>query len=77
MAPALQFPLSDRDTAGPENDITEDDDMAKVRKLKGNVKGLLNQRVRFGLFSVPLWVAGAVYAARLIRDRRRRQHVPV
>lgn len=52
--------------------------MAKVKNLKGNVKGLLNQRVRFGLFSVPLWVAGAVYAAKLIRDRRRRvQHVPV
>jgi hypothetical protein len=51
----------------------EDHDMAKVKNLKGNMKGLLNQRVRFGLFSVPLWVAGAVYAARLIRDRRRRQ----
>jgi len=51
--------------------------MAKVKNLKGNVKGLLNQRVRFGLFSVPLWVAGAVYAARLVRDRRRRQHVTV
>jgi hypothetical protein len=49
----------------------EDDDMAKVKNLKRNVKGVLNQRVRFGLFSVPLWVAGAVYAAKLIRDRRR------
>ena len=54
-----------------------EDDMAKVKKLKSNVKGILNQRVRFGLFSVPLWVAGAVFAARLIRDRRRRVHVPV
>ncbi len=50
--------------------------MAKVKKLKSNVKGLLNQRVRFGLFSVPLWVAGAVYAAKLVRDRRRAQHLP-
>jgi hypothetical protein len=49
----------------------EDHDMAKVKNLKRNVKGVLNQRVRFGLFSVPLWVAGAVYAAKLIRDRRR------
>ena len=46
--------------------------MAGKIKVKDNVKGLLNQRVRFGLFSVPLWVAGAVFAARLIRDRRRR-----
>ncbi len=45
--------------------------MAKM-KLKNNVKGLLNSRVRLGLFSVPLWVAGAVYAAKMIRDRRRR-----
>jgi hypothetical protein len=56
--------------------FSEDHDMTKVKKLKGNVKGLLNQRVRVGLFSVPLWVAGAVVAARLIRDRRRRVHVP-
>lgn len=50
--------------------------MAKVKTLKRNVKGVLNQRVRLGLFTVPLWVVGAVYAARLIRDRRR-QHVTV
>lgn len=46
--------------------------MAKY-KLKKNVKGLLNRRVQLGLFTVPLWLAGAVYAAKLIRDRRRRQ----
>ena len=40
-------------------------------KLKTNVKGLLNQRVRVGLFTVPLWVLGAVFLARRIRDRRR------
>jgi hypothetical protein len=45
--------------------------MAKY-KLKNNVKGLLNRRVQFGFLTVPLWVAGAVYAAKLIRDRRRR-----
>ena len=45
--------------------------MAKM-KLKNNVKGLLNSRVRLGFFTVPLWVAGAVYAAKVIRDRRRR-----
>lgn len=48
--------------------------MAKMR-LNRNVKGLLNQRVRFGFLTVPLWVAGAVYAAKMLRDRRRRQHV--
>ena len=48
--------------------------MAKY-KLKKNVKGLLNRRVQLGLFTVPLWVAGAVYAAKLIRDRRRRHAV--
>jgi len=40
-------------------------------KLKGNVKSLLNQRVRLGLFTVPLWVVGAVYLVRHVRDRRR------
>jgi hypothetical protein len=45
--------------------------MAKY-KLKNNVKGLLNRRVQFGFLTVPLWVAGAVYAAKVIRDRRRR-----
>lgn len=45
--------------------------MAK-HKLKNNVKGLLNRRVQLGFLTVPLWVAGAVYAAKLLRDRRRR-----
>lgn len=40
-------------------------------KIKRNVKGLLNTRVRMGLFTVPLWVVGAVYMARRLRDRRR------
>lgn len=40
-------------------------------KLKSNVKGLLNQRVRMGLFTVPIWVVGAVYLAKRIRNRRR------
>ena len=41
-------------------------------KLKNNVKGLLNRRVQLGFLTVPLWVAGAVYAAKALRDRRRR-----
>ncbi|MFL6200910.1 MAG: hypothetical protein ACJ76J_17190 [Thermoanaerobaculia bacterium] len=40
-------------------------------KVKKNVKGLLNTRVRMGLFTVPLWVVGAVFVARKLRDRRR------
>ena len=51
--------------------------MAKMAKMKRGAKSLLNQRVRIGLFSVPLWVAGAVYLARRLRDRRRHQHVTV
>ncbi len=42
-------------------------------KIKRDVKNLLTRRVQFGLLSVPLWVVGAVFAARAIRDRRRRQ----
>ncbi|HEX3556877.1 MAG TPA: hypothetical protein VIA62_26940 [Thermoanaerobaculia bacterium] len=38
--------------------------------LKKNVKGVLNQRVRVGLFTVPLWVVGAVFLARRLRNRR-------
>jgi hypothetical protein len=49
--------------------------MAKMKKVTRGAKSLLNQRVRVGLFSVPLWVAGAVYLARRLRDRRRHQHV--
>ncbi|HVG10853.1 MAG TPA: hypothetical protein VNM67_24335 [Thermoanaerobaculia bacterium] len=45
--------------------------MAKY-KTKNNVKGLLNRRVQLGFFTVPLWVAGAVFAAKMIRNRRRR-----
>jgi hypothetical protein len=40
-------------------------------KIKRNVKGVLNTRVRMGLFTVPLWVVGAVLVARKLRDRRR------
>ncbi len=38
--------------------------------LKKNVKGVLNQRVRMGFFTVPLWVVGAVLLARRLRNRR-------
>jgi hypothetical protein len=47
---------------------------SNMGKLKTNVKGVLNQRVRFGLFTVPLWVVGAVFLARWVRDRRRYGH---
>jgi hypothetical protein len=43
-------------------------------KIKSNVKGLLNQRVRIGLFTLPLWVVGAVFLARMVRDRRRHRY---
>jgi hypothetical protein len=39
--------------------------------LKKNVKGVLSQRVRMGFFTVPLWVVGAVFLTRWVRDRRR------
>ena len=42
-----------------------------MSKIKSGVKGLLTQRVRMGLFTVPLWVVGAVFLARRLRDRRR------
>lgn len=41
-------------------------------KIKRNFKGLASQRVRMGFFTVPLWVVGAVYLARYIRNRRHR-----
>lgn len=34
-------------------------------------KKLLNSRVRVGLLSLPLWVAGALFVAKKLRDRRR------
>ena len=50
--------------------------MAKLSKLtnkidKTKVKSFLNQRVRLGFLSVPLWVAGAYFVARRLRARRR------
>ena len=47
--------------------------MSKMKKVKSGVTGVLNQRVRMGLFTVPLWVVGAVCLARALRDRRREQ----
>lgn len=40
---------------------------------KRNVKGILSQRVRLGFLSVPLWVAGAVFLARTLRNRRQQR----
>jgi hypothetical protein len=45
--------------------------MGKMSKVKSGAKGVLNQRVRVGLFTVPLWVVGAVFLVRKLRDRRR------
>lgn len=47
--------------------------MGKMKKVKSGVTGVLNQRVRMGLFTVPLWVVGAVYLTRMVRNRRREQ----
>ena len=43
-----------------------------MAKIKRNLKGLANQRVRMGFFTVPLWVLGAVYLARYVKNRRTR-----
>jgi len=45
--------------------------MGKMKKVKSGVKGVLNQRVRMGFLTVPLWVVGAVYLTRTLRNRRR------
>jgi hypothetical protein len=71
----LQFPIciAGRGLASFENDhlpSTGDQENA-MSKVKKNVKGILNQRVRVGFWSVPLWVAGAMFVARTIRNRRR------
>ena len=44
--------------------------MAKLSKAK--VKGLLNQPVRMGFMTVPLWVVGAVFLFRHLKARRQR-----
>lgn len=49
--------------------------MAKIAKMKSGAKSLLNQRVRIGFLSVPLWAAGAWFLARKLRDRRRYQRL--
>jgi hypothetical protein len=46
--------------------------MGKATKVKKNVKGVLNQRVRIGLFTVPLWLVGAAFLTRMVMERRRR-----
>ena len=42
-----------------------------MANMKKSVKSILNQRVRMGFLTVPLWVVGAVWVARKLRDRRR------
>lgn len=46
--------------------------MGKIKKVKSGVTGILNQRVRMGLFTVPLWVLAAAWAGRKLMARRRR-----
>ena len=48
--------------------------MAKTAKMKRGMKSMLNQRVRIGFLSVPLWAAGVWFVARKLRDRRRVAH---
>lgn len=43
--------------------------MPNIDKTK--VKSFLNQRVRLGFLSVPLWAAGAYFLMRRLRARRR------
>lgn len=64
-APEWGVPLTTADDAVT---TCEENEMGKI---KTNVNGLLNQRVRMGLFTVPLWVVGAVYLAKKVRNRRR------
>jgi hypothetical protein len=47
--------------------------MSKMKQVKSTVKGVLNQKVRLGLFSVPLWVVGLVVVAKAVHARRREQ----
>lgn len=74
MAPLLHFPSSAAKTGGEDTPrrgsmiSLQEDVMSKIKK---NVKSVLNQKARIGFFTVPLWVVGAVYLARHIRDRRR------
>lgn len=42
-----------------------------MAKLTRNVKGLMNRPVQMGFLTVPLWVVGAVYLVKKLRDRRR------
>lgn len=42
-----------------------------MAKLTRNVKGLMNHPVRMGFLTVPLWVVGAFYLVKKLRDRRR------
>jgi hypothetical protein len=45
--------------------------MPNTAKIKENVKGVLNQKVRFGFFTVPVWALGAYFVVRQLRNRRK------
>jgi hypothetical protein len=53
----------------PDAESFEERAMARIKR---NVKGLLNQPVRIGFMTVPLWVLGAVFLGRKLMARRRR-----
>jgi hypothetical protein len=40
--------------------------------IAGKTKKLLSRPIRIGFLSVPLWVAGAVFLAKKLNDRRHR-----
>jgi 2-hydroxychromene-2-carboxylate isomerase len=63
--------MPDWGTAGFDSD--RGDAMSKMKNVKSGVKGVLNQKVRLGLFSVPLWVVGLVVVGKALRARRREQ----
>jgi hypothetical protein len=45
--------------------------LAKPKIDKAKVKSFLNQRIRIGFLTVPLWAAGVYFLARRLRARRR------
>src|SRR6185436_1645870 len=74
--PAGRTPGRQDETKAPRPPVgREETTMAKLSKItrkidKTKVKSFLNQRVRLGFLSVPLWMAGAYLVARRLRARR-------
>lgn len=72
MSGAERRPGSENQICPRERPRNEETTMGKATKVKKNVKGLLNQRVRMGLFTVPLWLVGAAFLTQKLMARRRR-----